>query len=93
MPGIKKYSEWPTIPQLYVDGEFLGGYDIIVISSSTTIVEVVSKISRGVLSHRLRNVVIHFPTGFVAFQSSMYREGELRELIAEKGLKEDTKKE
>ncbi|CEM09053.1 unnamed protein product [Vitrella brassicaformis CCMP3155] len=27
--GIKKYSDWPTIPQLYIDGEFLGGCDII----------------------------------------------------------------
>jgi monothiol glutaredoxin len=26
--GIKLYSEWPTIPQLYVNGEFLGGCDI-----------------------------------------------------------------
>lgn len=26
--GIKIYSEWPTIPQIYVDGEFLGGCDI-----------------------------------------------------------------
>ncbi len=26
--GIKAYSDWPTIPQLYVDGEFLGGSDI-----------------------------------------------------------------
>lgn len=26
--GIKLYSEWPTIPQLYVKGEFLGGSDI-----------------------------------------------------------------
>lgn len=26
--GIKAYSEWPTIPQLYVDGEFVGGCDI-----------------------------------------------------------------
>lgn len=26
--GIKTYSDWPTIPQLYVDGEFLGGSDI-----------------------------------------------------------------
>ena len=26
--GIKNYSEWPTIPQLYVKGEFLGGSDI-----------------------------------------------------------------
>ncbi len=27
--GIKSYSSWPTIPQLYVDGEFQGGCDII----------------------------------------------------------------
>jgi monothiol glutaredoxin len=26
--GIKDYSDWPTIPQLYVKGEFLGGSDI-----------------------------------------------------------------
>jgi monothiol glutaredoxin len=26
--GIKAYSDWPTIPQLYVKGEFLGGSDI-----------------------------------------------------------------
>jgi monothiol glutaredoxin len=27
--GIKEFSEWPTIPQLYVKGEFVGGCDII----------------------------------------------------------------
>jgi monothiol glutaredoxin len=27
--GIKSYSSWPTIPQLYVDGEFQGGCDIL----------------------------------------------------------------
>jgi len=26
--GIKSYSDWPTIPQLYVNGEFVGGSDI-----------------------------------------------------------------
>ena len=26
--GIKDYSQWPTIPQLYVNGEFVGGSDI-----------------------------------------------------------------
>jgi monothiol glutaredoxin len=26
--GIKEYSNWPTIPQLYVNGEFIGGSDI-----------------------------------------------------------------
>lgn len=28
--GIKEFSEWPTIPQLYVDKEFVGGCDILV---------------------------------------------------------------
>ena len=27
--GIKKYSSWPTIPQVYIDGEFVGGSDIL----------------------------------------------------------------
>lgn len=27
--GIKQFSEWPTIPQLYVKGEFVGGCDIV----------------------------------------------------------------
>ena len=27
--GIKTFSDWPTIPQLYVNGEFIGGCDII----------------------------------------------------------------
>jgi len=27
--GIKDYSNWPTIPQLYVKGEFIGGCDIV----------------------------------------------------------------
>jgi monothiol glutaredoxin len=27
--GIKEYANWPTIPQLYVDGEFIGGADIL----------------------------------------------------------------
>ena len=28
--GIKEYSNWPTIPQLYLDGEFVGGCDIVI---------------------------------------------------------------
>jgi monothiol glutaredoxin len=28
--GIKEYSNWPTIPQVYVNGEFLGGSDIMI---------------------------------------------------------------
>lgn len=28
--SIKEYSDWPTVPQLYVNGEFVGGCDIVV---------------------------------------------------------------
>jgi monothiol glutaredoxin len=28
--GIKEYSEWPTIPQVYLNGEFMGGSDILI---------------------------------------------------------------
>lgn len=28
--GIKEYSNWPTIPQVYVNGEFIGGSDIMI---------------------------------------------------------------
>ena len=28
--GIKEYSNWPTIPQVYIDGQFLGGSDIMI---------------------------------------------------------------
>ena len=45
--GIKAFSEWPTIPQLYVKGEFVGGCDIV---------------------------------------REMYASGELRELLAGKGI-------
>ena len=27
--GIKEYAQWPTIPQLYIKGEFIGGCDIV----------------------------------------------------------------
>jgi monothiol glutaredoxin len=45
--GIKAFSDWPTIPQLYVKGEFVGGSDIMM---------------------------------------EMYESGELKELLAEKGV-------
>lgn len=30
--GIKDYSSWPTIPQIYLKGDFLGGFDILLSS-------------------------------------------------------------
>ncbi|MBY9067774.1 Grx4 family monothiol glutaredoxin [Hyphomonas sp. WL0036] len=49
--GIKAYTNWPTIPQLYVKGEFVGGCDII---------------------------------------KEMFENGELRDLMAEKGIALET---
>ncbi len=46
--GIKEYTNWPTIPQLYVKGEFIGGCDIV---------------------------------------REMYQNGELQDLLKEKGVK------
>ena len=48
--GIKSYANWPTIPQLYVKGEFVGGCDIV---------------------------------------REMYQSGELKQLLAEKGVLSD----
>ncbi|WP_439817620.1 Grx4 family monothiol glutaredoxin [Zavarzinia sp. CC-PAN008] len=45
--GIKQFSDWPTIPQLYINGEFIGGADIV---------------------------------------REMYQTGELKSLLAERGL-------
>jgi monothiol glutaredoxin len=28
--GVKEYSNWPTIPQVYINGEFVGGSDIVI---------------------------------------------------------------
>lgn len=28
--GIKEYTNWPTIPQVFIDGEFVGGCDILI---------------------------------------------------------------
>ncbi|QPG75755.1 monothiol glutaredoxin grx5 [Brettanomyces nanus] len=42
--GIKEYSDWPTIPQLYVDSEFVGGCDIIMsMAQSGELSEVLEK--------------------------------------------------
>ena len=48
--GIKKYSDWPTIPQLYINQEFVGGCDIVKdLYSNGTLKQMLepSKISSG----------------------------------------------
>ena len=36
--GLKKYSNWPTYPQLYVNGELVGGLDIIKVKEMSCII-------------------------------------------------------
>ena len=41
---MKKFSDWPTFPQLYIDGEFVGGLDIIkelVESGNSTVLQLI----------------------------------------------------
>ena len=46
--GIKAYSDWPTIPQLYVGGEFVGGSDIMMeMYESGELAELVAPIKAG----------------------------------------------
>ena len=45
--GIKEYSNWPTVPQLYVKGEFIGGCDI-----------VTEMFQSGELQHTLENAAV-----------------------------------
>jgi len=47
--GIKEYSDWPTIPQLYVKNEFIGGCDI-----------VKEMFEKGELQNKLEEKKIHF---------------------------------
>jgi monothiol glutaredoxin len=46
--GIKEYSNWPTIPQLYVKGEFVGGSDIMMeMYQSGELHQVLGTVSQG----------------------------------------------
>lgn len=43
--GIKEYSNWPTIPQVYINGEFVGGCDIMLqLHQSGDLIEELEKV-------------------------------------------------
>ncbi|CAG0917163.1 unnamed protein product [Notodromas monacha] len=43
--GIKEYSEWPTVPQVFIDGEFIGGCDIMLqMHRSGDLIEALKKV-------------------------------------------------
>lgn len=45
LPGIKDYSNWPTIPQVFINGEFVGGCDIMLqMHQSGELVEELKKV-------------------------------------------------
>lgn len=44
--GVKQYSNWPTIPQCYIDGEFVGGCDLLIeMYQSGELQEMVEKVA------------------------------------------------
>ena len=46
--GIKEYANWPTIPQLYIDGEFIGGCDICIdMYQSGELVEIIEAVQNS----------------------------------------------
>lgn len=51
--GIKDFSDWPTIPQLYIKGEFIGGCDIIKeIYENGSLIELVRDLESYIGQHR-----------------------------------------
>ncbi|KAM8719588.1 hypothetical protein ACLKA7_005772 [Drosophila subpalustris] len=51
--GIKDYSDWPTIPQVFIDGEFVGGCDILMqMHQSGDLIEELKKV--GIVSELLK---------------------------------------
>ena len=60
--GIKTYSNWPTIPQLYVKGEFVGGCDIIREMFQAGELQIAAQgQGRGRQGHRLTYFRLHGP--------------------------------
>ncbi|GAQ79091.1 hypothetical protein KFL_000240220 [Klebsormidium nitens] len=51
--GVKSYSKWPTIPQVYVNGEFIGGCDILVNMSKTGELEPILEEAKKAQSKRV----------------------------------------
>lgn len=46
--GVKTFSQWPTIPQLYIDGEFIGGTDIMIeMYQNGEMKELIEKVAGG----------------------------------------------
>ncbi|KAG6855903.1 hypothetical protein H0H87_009506 [Tephrocybe sp. NHM501043] len=67
--GIKEFSEWPTIPQIYVNGEFLGGCDIL-LGSESWFLSIHAKSSRD----SVESLLISYP---------VHQSGELEKLLVD----------
>ena len=74
--GIKSYSNWPTIPQVYIDGEFIGGCD--------TTMEMCAPAKFRRNSERRRNFSAQFSDAPPA-PPRRYKSGELRTMLQEAG--------
>jgi monothiol glutaredoxin len=45
--GVKRFSDWPTVPQLYVGGEFIGGSDIMQeMHQNNTLADIVKQVAK-----------------------------------------------
>lgn len=65
--GIKIYSQWPTIPQLYIDGEFIGGCDIVTDMAESQELQRLLKLEKALKSPEL-NVS---PRALEAFKNAL----------------------
>lgn len=70
--GIKVYSSWPTIPQLYVNGEFIGGCDIVVDLLKKSQLQTILKLEKAT---SVPNIEIS-PEAIKAFRNAWENEGQ-----------------
>ena len=56
--GVKDYANWPTIPQLYVNGQFVGGSDIIMEMFQSGELQTLLKSSQGRMRVAVRRLIV-----------------------------------
>jgi len=85
--GVKAYSDWPTIPQLYIDGEFSGGCDI-----GFSFFFIFCMCPRACVLFNLSPPFELFMVLVILIVTQMFQDGELKSTLEEKGLLEEEEK-
>ena len=80
--GIKDYSNWPTIPQLYVKGEFVGGCDIMLSSESSG--RVASLTPQAENSSSISDLTLIPDSRFSSY--TVHQSGELEQMLEKAGV-------